>query len=1662
MLTNIGPIPVQAGDVVRDQQDGVDYVVRAAAIAGAGALVVYGISLYDQSLKQWTADTYEELGLRRVLNNHRGEAPEAMAERLTDLFQKPGRIARTAGKADFFDSLFSENGQFFRDLLMIGDEVEQFNPALGKMAAALVDVSHRIWTADEIYEALASSVHPEAFDEELLQQFSQEFAFRIRATASLKTSTVRPNMPGGPSLLRDLMLPQVLDEQEINWGGSALQQLQYSVRRKGQKALGPEARKLVSRAINPEIGDPILGFLGVSSNASASDRLTALIARVLETRGARESTTVVQSFMASLVRADAKKIAEGKAPSATLAHILDEKAVGAALTHLAGAQKIPRRRKNRTPRLTLVDREIEGLRVSPYKVSHGQFMSRHQATGAEQFYSIDANDFFHHYLNGQKVRVGQRTFDLNSLSEKEAASKAIFGGEQTIMGSSRHFIQAIRALGNNETADLTHLVSESQQLRRRLPTHVLSKIDLMHFSKQGRDVRGRGTVGFRFNTSEFTPRLLKALKAAQLESSLVYKKEVVDELVQQVPGHKRLFIAQTMGGRIEAHDNLEILDRLMAGDAEKQATTYYYAHLQQEKAYQYLTGQLDLRNLLSSGQAEPILPFGDEGMIGTFRQQFASLDTGVVDPTVRIMETVEGVTGAVDFQFRHGYQHGKMAFVSIKNIDGTGGIRVVGTDLGSSGDAIQQQLNRADMLLDPDSTVRFLDQYGNSLHRKPNIGFLDLETDPGSKRLKEISIASTEDLQQLMELTDPMADDFRHMTAKQARTKVVELTRTHGIGDDLLFKTVDKRASMGTRLKNLERTLDRLESFDQVWAQSKNDYRFLLDEVDSIFRSGKLSKDSYEQLTRRILDISETRGVTAETIPQLTGHLVLGNSSQPLATAKYLGHQEFHVALLDNLDAYKLQTQVYRDDYLRVRRGMEVIDLGNNPMTVVFRNSRLSDIDHQKIRISKIEYPGEGVVQLTYNNALGHQRMMTGNAAQIGRAFGELAEQPLYQTFEEFMDHKLSGQIAAQAARNLEDRVRRLANEMNPLAEYIMDVGQRSGLKGPAIVQPRGAKVFRARYIASKVYAEFVEGVGRNQTTDKIEEAAIRFVGDNENFKALMSRYGIKHSMSDELFDSTREDVAATLSSMSDAGEAPAIMEFFRRLGGAGDRLMGVTLDESQLDKFDATVLHLFEGVEKHTVKAQEGVHFSLRMPDIHNKMRAKTLITEAMDRDPSQAVNQFVSELISYASLEPSSKAGIAAREALESAGVRGLEEMLEGVKSHATRNGWRKNARRYLLGQDFANHMTFGLSEDFTAVAGEAGSQFLRGYGGLADIFARTFDDRAEQLLDANEKKRVQELAGSIRGRIARIQAELSEGDRDISVFMGQAVREEVGRFLNDGDVKSNLALLTPDIEILDVVGKIADEATVQHAIRTVDKEFDNPDAMDLLNAALKQDSVEAAVRKLRQQAEADVHQEAVAKSTNLSVAAEQVVKGATMEGALEAATPATKNAEVEIVHRAVNKAMPGVEKEGLMEAIHGLTLGVDPLRNGRLISGITKPLMAIAGAVALLTAVNPAIDANYTGGLRSKQRGNINDPVNRFSEIPGAGSTMGPVFVGQEQPFKLDINVRGLAANETQKKLLIDRVYDSLTESTEYMSQRNTIRERRMESFRHPAAELLKANL
>jgi hypothetical protein len=235
-----------------------------------------------------------------------------------------------------------------------------------------------------------------------------------------------------------------------------------------------------------------------------------------------------------------------------------------------------------------------------------------------------------------------------------------------------------------------------------------------------------------------------------------------------------------------------------------------------------------------------------------------------------------------------------------------------------------------------------------------------------------------------------------------------------------------------------------------------------------------------------------------------------------------------------------------------------------------------------------------------------------------------------------------------------------------------------------------------------------------------------------------------------------------------------------------------------------------------------------------------------------------------------------------------------------------------------------------------------------------------------------------------------------------------------------------------------------------------------MDLLNDALKQNNVEDAVRRLRGEASGEVMQAATIQSTNLGMAAEQVVKGATMKAGLESVNPATKNVEVELLHRAVNQAMPGSERSGLMEAVHAMTLGVDPLRNGRLISGITKPLMAIAGAVALLTAVNPAIDAHYTGGLRSKQRGNINDPVNRFSEIPGAGNTMGPVFVGQEQPFKLDINVRGLAANETQKQLLIDRVYDSLTESTEYMSQRNTIRERRMESFRHPAAELLKANL
>lgn len=157
---------------------------------------------------------------------------------------------------------------------------------------------------------------------------------------------------------------------------------------------------------------------------------------------------------------------------------------------------------------------------------------------------------------------------------------------------------------------------------------------------------------------------------------------------------------------------------------------------------------------------------------------------------------------------------------------------------------------------------------------------------------------------------------------------------------------------------------------------------------------------------------------------------------------------------------------------------------------------------------------------------------------------------------------------------------------------------------------------------------------------------------------------------------------------------------------------------------------------------------------------------------------------------------------------------------------------------------------------------------------------------------------------------------------------------------------------------------------------------------------------------------------------------------------------------LHEMVNKARRApVGSDEAIKAAHRklLQTGIDLSSFSR----VEAPLLALGGAVALLGGIAPDIKDRSAS---SEQSSLLKGPVARQSEIPGTAVEQ-TVWLGEAEPYKLDITFKGFVNSKREQEALLDKVYDAINSRIDVKSTNIALADVRSSNHRLAAREALR---
>lgn len=1557
-MENIQNLDPKPGDVIRSNEDGLDYVVNFVGGAAAGVLIFRATQVLSDEFREWQGESYDHLDLTLLKKNAQNLDPEEVLGKLNENYQRAGKTSKYLGDTHFLEKLAGREGRFIRDMLLIGDSIEKFDMALIDMAKGLVGTSNKTWDAEQIYAMLSRYVPEDEFDAEFIKDFAIEFESRIQQSAwkTTKASTQR---------LDELLIPRVNDFSRSNF--RLLQQINFG---SGKEARMSSRYSGMMKAITNPTGmsDSVFlrDFLGGDVRGhSGTANLSRLLNKVFVAMGGKEAPEMYELFENRILSRAVDAMKDGNMGPEFVKKLSKmgpfQDVLNRYYEYRSPAQYTNRattRQSFRNPLEEIIGSGQKAISLNQLR----KMMRKDRKLGEKSFFSIDKDTFFENYLIKGHARFRDRQYDLRSQADREELYR-VFGDpdSKTFLVSAKTIRSQLQQKPGG-TADLDAILHQHLNLKKHLNDSTLLKIGEAHGINNHLTNRSNTTVRFRVKRTVDQKAYTEMAEAA---SMLDYSG--IESRLPEVQDGFRRFYLNVHGDNLRHAESLSQLEEL--------GPLGHISYADTDRAV------IDPIRLIN--QATPLfdIPKVQEKLDN--QEAISSISDYFKHKIPLHEQKIERVLGPVEGDlaehYKLGYNSGKLAFASIR---GTDTVRVISSDVPA-----------------PNGFEDILDRIDKVYDNKTKVGYFDLETAQATKEIREISLI---DRNRILELQHELSqlDGIKGDVEVETKKLLKRITNPNSYE----FREVSRTMTPTARKNNLTSLLSALDQFDVIVAKSGADYGFLLDEAKNLSEMGELTGIEYEEIQARIFRIRKNKALTSETIPMLTGHARLGETRQNYMTQKFLKKVQTHVSFIDNVENYQL-TEMFGDEYKRIKSDITIQDPNKQKVLMVPGQNRVRMSSGDPLMLTGYRELAGGNIQIDYITTAGAKRTKTGKPAVIGAFMSNFEQFEPVSGFQDFVSRSLNERSRDLRSRNIEEMAERFIRDLNPSNSYI---GTHQYTGGGDVLANSSARahMYRVRYIASLV-PDMLTDVPEDTPIDDLVDIYLKRPVELDKFRKMLDRLFIPNAdMSDDMLEVIQGHVAEELAiGAANPSYRSAMKQMTYDLFDTGRDLLDIAMNPNTEKHFDALMYIAKETAIPETVK-RETFHYSLN-PGTMTGLRAKSDFRTAFDVDARGAVNGFVSELFAYPAARPDSHNANIARRLLKRAGMGDFE----GLEDFGEFSGFVRDFFATSDGKVPLIHQDFEPTSHFARLT----NQFMKDSPDIVSLMTKTFYDRAAQINDPGQRELITNLGDTIADRLHRAQRDF-EGEGILGDQMARIVNKEVFDFIQE-DPKARFDLLRQEYTEYQMLKNLSDKNWVKKVKGQVEEaSFEDPDFSEKLQRAIRglveldeNPTVDEVMKAMMSIDPRAIPKDYADLPPMLSVDQKDIPK-VKMQAAL--------------MNRANSAFSEGVDSEETARVLRSM-MNPGNFNN-------VKPLMALAAAGALVGVMEPDLDTPSAGNM-SDDLQQIND-LNRVSEMPGTQKGMG-LFVGQTDPFKLNVSIRGFVKNAEERESIVREVFNAMNNTMEY---------------------------
>lgn len=1598
-MENIQNLDPRPGDVIRDNEDGSDYVVSALGAAAGGIALFRGINILNQEIKEWKAEAYQDADITLLRKNAQDLDPDDIYNSIRDNLKKAERASKNLGDPNFLQILKSEKGKFIRDMLLIGDSVDKFDMALIDMAKSLVGTSKQTWDADQIYETLARYIPEDQFDADFIKDFSIEFEQRMQQSATKTTREAVQN-------LDELIIPRVDDFTRTNL--RLLEKINFT---STDISDTPTHSKGFFKAMtNAGARDDVFvqKFLGGRLGEHGRANLSRLMNKIFHAMGGRHAPDLYELLGSQFLSQAVEAINSGMATPAFIEELTKMKGFDEIMTSYFKFRSTDNHAIRASTRQSFRNplEEAIGARKGALSMNQLRRLINGDNAAGGQFsgLSIEVNTFFENYLKNGKVSFKGKDFNLDNQIDREALYTVFsknFSNQNFLVDPEDLFKSMNRG---DEILDLDHLISRHGLIEKHLQDRGIDDLGQYHMANNSLTNRSNTTIHFELRRS-VSPKRYNELAEYVASGDI----KAINTVLPAVPDGKQRHFITTGGDTFRMSTDLESLQDGRPLDDLSYIDLWEGEKVDGRETRHFLnsTSIFDIDAIEKAQKSnEQIKSLNDY-----FRLQIPLAD----QKTARVVGRIDG---EMDDYYRMGYNSGKLTLVNIND----GPLRVIGSDI-QAPRGMEEIVDRIDQIYD----------------NKSKVAYFDLEVDMTTRHIEEISLI---DQNRILELQTELSDlnDEKGRLDRNVKKKLKQLTNQ----ETYEFTELSKNLSPAKRAGHLKKIISTLNGYDVIVTKSGADYNFLIEEATLLKRSGHLTELEYDDILMQIHEIRAQKGVGSETIPMLSGHANLGETNQNFLTQKYLKKMQTHISLLDNAENYQL-TQMFGDQYKEVRQKIQFTNLNTNPIMLVPGKNRVRGTSGEPIMLIGYNELANGNIQIDYMNQMGVKRSKVGTPAMMGAFMSNYEQMESVADYKDFTTRPLVKAASKLRGEMVQDMAERMIRDLNPTNR---DVGAPMYKGGGDILAGTSTRLhnFRVQYIGAMLPDDLLD-VPEGVEMEELEDIIRHRIGSVDDFRKKMQDAGLDHHFlvqDDELLDVIKDHVAEDLAiSAADPMRRTATKQMTYELIDTGSQLLGLAMDQYSHDYFDALSLIAAKTAPQVTMK-RDYFNYSMNV-GVQGGLRAQSQIKSPYNVDIRSSVNAFTSELFTFPAARPDSGVSDHAQWLLKQAGIDidndkdflAWKEAFEKNTGQSFEQFYEKTQAIPKLHQDFQpdNHF-LNLSNKFFKNSNEA-----------VDLMTASIRERALQLEDKTQIDTLNGLADNISNRLFETRRNW-DGKGSLGAQMTHVVEEELFGFLQQ-DPEKHFDLLRQEYTEYNILKNLSDrEWTTSVLNKLRDRAGDDPDTVLKIFQSITENDIERAegdVDKVLDEIFARNPYEGEEVIPRSGTEAKELLPNLQMD---QKDIPEVKM-QAALMNRARRGSVRGLDVEETARVAREMMMNPSNFAQ-------VKPLMALAGAAAFMGFVEPDLDEPSAGNM-SDELGHINH-MNRISEMPGTQKGTG-IFVGQTDPFKLKLSIKGFVKNSEQQKLITEEVFNSLTNTMEFRS----VRDHRVDEQDHtPMVEQMRRRL